>query len=103
VDVRCTGDDLPKLPDQIKSWFLQNAAVIEQGLQQLADKLQVGLDCDPWPLEFPVIKAPGGTKISIFCSSIRRINTKTLGDVLLELKKSFLTTVKHLPCVDMAV
>jgi hypothetical protein len=84
IDVRAEGKDLPREPEQVRAWFLSHASIIKPALLALAEKLQVGIDDEVWPYEFPVAAAPKSTTMTLVVSAVRGL---TPGSLAKELKK----------------
>jgi len=70
--------------------------------KNLGEKLQVGLDFGPWPLQWKVEGSPVGFEITIVCSSLRRVPSRELGEHLEQLAENFVETVNSLGAVEAA-
>jgi hypothetical protein len=101
VDVRCKGE-LPPEPELARNWLLQQKDLFMKELNRLGEKLQVGLDFNPWPLQWKVEGAPRGVEITIVCSSLRRVPSRELGQHLEQLAEKFAETVNSLAAVEAA-
>lgn len=84
VDVRCTGSKLPDDPEKARQWFMDHSAIIRNGIDMLANKLQVGIDVDSWPLIWNIPNAPPGVRMKIVCSAVRRLDLLEIAGVLRE-------------------
>jgi hypothetical protein len=72
VEVYCEGDELPDDAAGALSWLKSHAGPIKDGLQNLAAKVQIGLDHNTTPLHWPVSNAPHGVSMKILCDVARR-------------------------------
>jgi hypothetical protein len=97
VDVRCEGDNLPTDPDEARKWLLDQAPVIQGGLQALAEKLHAGIDVDSEPLHWQVSDAPPGSRIRIVCSAARRNVALEMGSFLEQIAMSWVPRIQTLP------
>jgi hypothetical protein len=86
VDIRCEGTRLPVEPEAARRWLLDQAAAIRQALTDLADKLQAGLDTDPFPLEWEVPNPPRRVKMKLVCSATRRQTLLALSRILTDIR-----------------
>jgi len=99
VDVRCRGRGLPRKPEEAKQWFLDKGALIKSGLLRLADRLEAGMDKDIYPLFSAVSGFPKGTKVTIACSTTRRMTARQIGDVLKDVAAHWDERLKQMPAV----
>jgi hypothetical protein len=82
VDVRAEGAKLPREGEQIRRWFLDQSAVVQQGLRALADELQAGMAVDTWPLTRKLAGAPRGVRLQVVCSIARRLDALDVSRLL---------------------
>lgn len=72
VEVYAEGDALPSDAQGALRWFQDQAPLIKEGLGQLADRLQVGLDHNTYPLHWSIPNAPAGIRLKVLCDAVRR-------------------------------
>lgn len=95
VDVRCRGQRFPGEPDAVRRWLLDQSGEIEAHLERMANDLRAGMDTD-WPLTSELADTSNGVAIKIVCSTVRRLTGRDIGQVLLELKRSWRRLVASL-------
>ena len=88
VDVRCEGK-LPAAPEAARDWLLAHAGVIEAGLEELAERLQAGLDIEAWPVLHPAKNSPKGVRITVACSAVRMPETRDIARVICGVARGF--------------
>lgn len=96
VDLRGKGDQVPPDCDALRSWLLDNAAIIREGFGKFADEFQIGFDHDFWPGQWAVPNAPPGVDLKIVVSAIRRLDARELSRVLSELAENWDELVESL-------
>jgi hypothetical protein len=98
VDVRCRGRHIPNDPEAVRRWLLDRGAGIQAHLEQMAADLQAGMDAD-WPLTSELPGTSNAVTIKIVCSAVRRLTGRDIGQVLLQLKRSWGRLIASLPAV----
>jgi hypothetical protein len=101
VDVRCRGEALPSVPEDVREWFLSRSGLIQPAFRQLAQELGTGIDSD-WPLKRP-IPATDGNDMAIYCSAIRRLSGREIAAVLADLATKWPALVRELPDYSSSV
>lgn len=96
VDVRCRGRHIPEDPEAVRRWLLDRSGEIQEQLEGLANNLRAGMDPD-WPLTSDVSGVRDGVAAQIVCSTIRRLTGRDIGQVLIQLKRSWRRLVSSLP------
>jgi len=94
VDVRCRGRRLPSDPEAIRHWLLEHGDEIQRCLEMMAGELKTGID-PGWP--FARKTASNGVTIEIVCSAVRRLASREIGKVLLDLKNAWRKLIASLP------
>ena len=97
VDIICEGRAIPKKPGELKAFLLQLGPYIRKGLQELAERLQAGLDEQPIPFSYSVKPAPAGLKVTIKGSAIRRIRAEDIAKNLLHTLERLEQDIGSLP------
>ena len=83
VDVRCSGDQLPRDPQAAREWFLKNASFFVEHLKQVADAhLGPGFDADYLPYQQEIQDAPDGARVRIVVSAARRLVARNVASEL---------------------
>jgi len=96
VDVRCRGQRLPDDSEAVRRWLLGQSAEIQAHLERMANELRTGMDPD-WPLTSEMDSTANGVAIKIVCSAVRRLSGRDIGQVLLQLKRSWGRLIASLP------
>ena len=99
VDVRAVGKDLPTDPIKIRDWFLSMAPTLEAAFNELADRVEVGFDCDVMPLQWQVPHAPVGVRIVIVSSVIHRLMGREMAAILRDIGKRWEEIVRSLELI----
>jgi hypothetical protein len=73
VDVRCSGEELPREPRAARDWFLKNSKFFVEHLKQVAANLGPGFDADYLPYQEEIEDAPDGARARIVISAARRL------------------------------
>jgi hypothetical protein len=102
VDLRCEGKKLPTDPEEVRAWLLKYGAVIRAGLKSLAEEIQAGIDFNTFPYLWPVPGAPRGVRMTLACSAMRRMDARSIRNVLLEIAAHWQERVARLPAVERA-
>lgn len=85
VDLRCDGESVPARPDEVRQWLLDHGALVTQGFEGLAKRLEVGVDSDGWPVEWGIPNSPPGIRMATACSSIGAVSGRVMGKTVREM------------------
>lgn len=97
VDLGFEGRRLPSAPEQARKWLAEHAEFIRHGLQEAADRLQVGLDHDEVsPFRCPLSGAPHGVKAMLLVSGVRRLRAGELAANLIETSQEWNSILQRL-------
>lgn len=97
VDLGFTGRSLPSAPEQARKWLAEHAEFICHGLQEAADRLQVGMDHDePSPFRWSLSGAPRGVKAVLLVSGVRRLGAGDLATNLIETSQEWNSILQRL-------
>jgi hypothetical protein len=78
VDLRLDDDHGPQNPDDARRWLIDHASLVTDTYRLLADKLEVGVDPDVWPLKIENPTAIAGVRMAAVCSCTRRVPALTM-------------------------
>ena len=87
VDLRLEGDDLPDNPEEVSQWLLDHELLVNSTYRQLAERLEVGVDPDVWPLQVASTQAPAGIGVVAVCSCMRRILARQMGKTVTDIEE----------------
>jgi hypothetical protein len=97
VDVICKGQKLPEGSEEARRWLVDHNKNVQQLLNALAERVVEGVDPDDWP-----IRQEGnshGVKITISCSTVRRLEARKLANILLDIAQRWEEYVGDLAAV----
>lgn len=97
VDVRCESAKASRIPERVRQFLQKHAPAIKEGLTTLADKLEVGMDFDGYPLRWRIPSPPKGVRITIVCSICRRSVGLGLGKILNDMAEHWDAWIQDLP------
>lgn len=100
VDLRIQGDDLPEDPEDARQWLLDRKALVARVYRRLAQRLEVGMDPDIWPLQVKADDAPPGVQILAVCSCMSRISVRQMSKTVLEVAEHWKQYLQQLPQVQ---
>jgi hypothetical protein len=97
VDVDCQGESLPFRPDVVRQWLLDNSAPIRRGLEAIAEEIASGLDLHLGVQEREIPGAPGGVKVTVSYTAIRRFEAQRLAQVVRDFAEHWDDRIRNLP------
>jgi hypothetical protein len=101
VDIKCEGPTLPTDPDIARDWFLAHVPLFQQRLEEVADRLDVGID----ELSLPFVKswpdADQGVAVQVRCSAIRRLSGLEIAHRLRTVASELEADVRSLPPAEL--
>ena len=100
VDLRAQGDDLPDRPEDARQWLLENESLVTATYQQLAERLEVGMDPDVWPLQVENVQAPAGVSLAGVCCCMRRVSARQMSKTVQEIGGHWKEYLDRLPQVQ---
>lgn len=103
VDVRAEGRRLPKDPEAARQWLSEQSETVRQELLQLAEQLQGGIDLDSWPVRRVITHGPRGIRWTISCSAVRRLEARSIAEVLRDLANNWSRYLKQLRPIEAVV
>jgi len=89
VDVTCEGEGLPDQPEAARQWFLDNAGSFSEFLTAAAGHWERGFDVELRPFRREVDTGPGGSRVVILVSAVRRIQAREVARQLQELARNW--------------
>jgi len=99
VDLRCDGAVVPDTYPESRRWLADHGPLVTSAFQGLAEKLEVGLDPDVWPVEWPVPGTPAGLRMTVVCSCIRRVTARKMGSILKDIANRWQSYLDQLDSV----
>lgn len=102
VDIKCESKSLPKGAAEIRNWILNLAPQINQALDALASKLEVGTDGDisPFSIKTKVSAHPASVHIEVKGSALRTIRETQIAGHIMKVKKSWERELRRLSEVN---
>jgi hypothetical protein len=100
VDLRLSGNGLPQSPEDARQWLFDHAAIVDRAFQQLAERLEVGMDADIWPLTLKVEQPAPGVILSAVCSSMRTTSARQIGGAVRDIIGNWRNYLGALPEVQ---
>ena len=100
VDIECAGDHLPDQPDAIRQWLLDQARVIQGGLDAVAADAEAGLDFQNGVLRRKLPGAPNGVTITLICTANRRPEAQQMAEVLRDIAGQWVRRIQDLPAIQ---
>lgn len=97
VEVMCEGDALPSDPDAAREWFIGHLPPVRAGLEQVADRLSVGIDELSMPYVASAPLPDSGVRCRIRCSAIRRLSGLGIASRLRAVAANLESEVRSLP------
>jgi hypothetical protein len=97
VEIDCEGDTLPNSATGALLWLLDQTAVIRAALEQLAERLRVGLDYDSYPFHWPIANAPPGVTMKVVCDAARRRVGLDIAKLIAEVAGQWEAILRRLP------
>jgi hypothetical protein len=101
VDVRCSGQRLPRDVEEARRWLERHEAQIAGVLEALAKRLPEGLDPSEWPLKLTK-RLTGQVSVTVACSAVRRVEARKLDQILRDIAKHWSDRLKSLDVVQVA-
>ena len=68
--------------------------------QQLAERLEVGIDPDVWPLQVENRQSPAGVSLAAVCSCMRRVPARQMSKTVQEIGEHWKEYMDRLPQVQ---
>jgi len=100
VDLRAQGVDLPDSPEDARQWLLENEPLVIATYRQLAERLEVGIDPDMWPLQVENAQTPAGVSITAVCYCMSRISARQMRQTVQEIGEHWREYLDRLPQVQ---
>lgn len=97
VDLRAQGDDLPDSPEDVCQWLLENESLVTATYQRLAERLEVGMDPDVWPLQVENSQSPVGVSLVAVCCCMRRVSARQMSKTVQEIVGQWKEYLDRLP------
>ena len=97
VDLRVHGDQVPEDAEDARQWLLSNEEAVTATYRQLAQKLEVGMDPDVWPLEVRHTGGPAGASLVAVCSCMRRVSAREISPAVREMTEHWQDHLRRLP------
>jgi hypothetical protein len=80
---------LPDQPDAAREWFLHDAGFFSDFLTAAAEHLERGFDVELRPFRRVVEAGPGGSRVEILVSAVRRLQARELAGQLQQLARNW--------------
>jgi hypothetical protein len=68
----------PDSPEDARQWLLENELLVTATYRQLAERLEVGMDPDVWPLQVENPQPPAGVSLAAVCCCTRRVSARQM-------------------------
>jgi len=102
VDVLCEGRSVPSVPEKVHTWLSQQADLLKDATERIADNLKTGIDGDLWPLKVPVENAPPGSRITIACSASGLVSGREIARAIRDVGSRWRAHLKQLSSATVA-
>jgi len=97
VDIICDGDNVPREPEAARQWFLDNERFfVDLLLVPAADELEIGFDPEVRPFRRTRDAGPGGCRIVIIVSAMRRVHAREIAGEIRGVAESWRGLLTHL-------
>jgi hypothetical protein len=73
VDLRFSGPRLPKDPDDVREWLIEQEPWLLDAIDHAARDLEVGIDADVLPYKRRCSETPAGINVELVASAQRRV------------------------------
>lgn len=85
VDLRGKGKKIPASPPAIRLWLFDQGPAIKAAFQELAHQLEVGMDQDVYPVQWPVPLQVPGVQLTIVCFASHRVLGREMAQIVAKL------------------
>ncbi|HEX3659611.1 MAG TPA: hypothetical protein VHV55_27735 [Pirellulales bacterium] len=89
VDLRFKGPRLPKDPEEVRDWLIEQQAWLAKSLSNAAKDLEVGVDADVLPYIRICKEAPPGIVLELAVSAQKRASALQIGKAVSQIGKQW--------------
>jgi len=97
LDLRAQGDDLPDNLDDARQWLLDQESLVTATYRKLAERLEVGMDPDVWPLTVENVQTTSRVSLAAVCSCMRRVSARQMSRTVQEIAEHWKEYLTRLP------
>jgi hypothetical protein len=105
IDVRGKGKGVPAEPVKLHQWLQSDdvARSIRKASDELADRLEAGIDHDGWPVRHRVKNLTGGMQLELVASAVRRVSSLSIREILRRFGRDWPTMLAKLEPTTQSV
>jgi hypothetical protein len=96
VDLRFSGPRLPKEPDGVRDWLIEQEPWILDAMGHAARDLDVGIDADVLPYKRLCGEAPAGISLELAASAQRRVPGHQVGKTVRQIGRRWRRMIESL-------
>ena len=96
VDLLFESSKVPKEAEAIRAWLATMGNYVKQGLDEIATKMEVGIDQQWNPFSYPLLRTPTGVKITMSGAAMNRVRIEDFAQHLREIKQEWDKSLRRL-------